>query len=130
MGLTYIQPDAARGAFLLALSQQEASGAMPDGILLHDEAELKYINQVPHTDHCVWLPVCLQAYLDETNDVGLLDEPVSDAEGQHLTVFERIGRAMDWLLQARDERGLSYIAQGDWCDPMNMVGYKGKGVSG
>jgi cellobionic acid phosphorylase len=25
---------------------------------------------------------------------------------------------------------LSYIAQGDWCDPMNMVGYKGRGVSG
>ena len=25
---------------------------------------------------------------------------------------------------------MSYIAQGDWCDPMNMVGYKGKGVSG
>jgi hypothetical protein len=37
---------------------------------------------------------------------------------------------MDWLLQARDDRGLSYIAQGDWCDPMNMVGYKGRGVSG
>src|SRR5208283_1732419 len=27
-------------------------------------------------------------------------------------------------------RGLSYIGQGDWCDPMNMVGYQGKGVSG
>jgi cellobionic acid phosphorylase len=25
---------------------------------------------------------------------------------------------------------LSFIAQGDWCDPMNRVGYKGKGVSG
>src|SRR5690625_5875023 len=37
---------------------------------------------------------------------------------------------MDWLLQARDYRGLSFIDQGDWCDPMNMVGYKGKGVSG
>jgi cellobionic acid phosphorylase len=45
-------------------------------------------------------------------------------------VAQRIGRAMDWLLKERDERGLSYIAQGDWCDPMNMVGYKGKGVSG
>jgi cellobionic acid phosphorylase len=45
-------------------------------------------------------------------------------------VFERITNAMRWLFQARDERGLSYIAQGDWCDPMNMVGYKGKGVSG
>ena len=38
-------------------------------------------------------------------------------------------RAMDWLIQSRDARGLSYIQQGDWCDPMNMVGYKGKGVS-
>ena len=36
----------------------------------------------------------------------------------------------NWLLQDRDERGLNYINQGDWCDPMNMVGYKGKGVSG
>ena len=41
---------------------------MPDGILIHEDAVLKYINQVPHTDHCVWLPICLKAYLDETND--------------------------------------------------------------
>ncbi|WP_027328419.1 GH36-type glycosyl hydrolase domain-containing protein [Marinimicrobium agarilyticum] len=130
MGMTYIKPEVARHAFLHALGQQESTGAMPDGILLHEEAELKFINQVPHTDHCVWLPVCLRAYLDETNDQALLNEPVTDAEGQTRTVFERISLAMDWLLQARDERGLSYIAQGDWCDPMNMVGYKGKGVSG
>ncbi|MDQ2077714.1 GH36-type glycosyl hydrolase domain-containing protein [Marinimicrobium sp. ABcell2] len=130
MGMTYIQPSVTRQAFVHALSQQESSGAMPDGILLHEEAELKYINQVPHTDHCVWLPVCLRAYLDETGDYDMLSTPVTDAEGQTLTVLERISKAMDWLLQARDHRGLSYIAQGDWCDPMNMVGYKGKGVSG
>ncbi len=131
MGMSYIRPAVARRAFLHALSQQEASGAMPDGILLTPDAELKYINQVPHTDHCVWLPVCLQAYLDETGDDALLDETVAgDSDGSNLTVYERIGRAMDWLLRDRDERGLNYIAQGDWCDPMNMVGYKGKGVSG
>lgn len=130
MGMTYIKPNITRAAFLHALGQQEASGAMPDGILLHKDAELKFINQVPHTDHCVWLPVCLRAYLDETGDTSLLREPVTDTQGQTLSVFERISKAMEWLLQARDERGLSYIAQGDWCDPMNMVGYKGKGVSG
>jgi cellobionic acid phosphorylase len=130
MGMSYLKPTVARAAFLHALSQQEASGAMPDGILLSEGAELKYINQVPHTDHGVWLPVCLKAYLDETNDHALLREPVTDREGRTRTVFERITHAMRWLLQARDERGLSYIAQGDWCDPMNMVGYKGKGVSG
>ncbi len=131
MGMSYIKPQVTRAAFLHALSQQEASGAMPDGILLAEGAELKYINQIPHTDHCVWLPVCLKAYLDETNDYAILNEPVKSAEGGEIfTVFERISRAMDWLLSARDYRGLSFIAQGDWCDPMNMVGYKGKGVSG
>ncbi|WP_049632554.1 GH36-type glycosyl hydrolase domain-containing protein [Cellvibrio sp. pealriver] len=129
-GMTFIKPDVTRAAFLHALSQQESSGAMPDGILLVEGAELKYINQIPHTDHCVWLPVCLKTYLDETNDYAILDELVAGHDGKTLSVFERISNAMDWLLQARDYRGLSFIAQGDWCDPMNMVGYKGKGVSG
>lgn len=130
MGMTYIKPDVTRAAFLHALSQQEESGAMPDGILLIEGAELKYINQIPHTDHCVWLPVCLKTYLDETNDYAILHELVAGHDGKTLSVFERISSAMRWLLQARDYRGLSFIAQGDWCDPMNMVGYKGKGVSG
>jgi cellobionic acid phosphorylase len=130
MGMSFIAPAVTRAAFVHALGQQEASGAMPDGILLIDGAELKYINQIPHTDHCVWLPVCLKAYLDETADYALLDELVVDGEGVRQSVRTRIGRAMDWLLSERDARGLSFIAQGDWCDPMNMVGYKGRGVSG
>lgn len=131
MGMSYIKPQTAREAFLLALSQQKASGAMPDGIILHKDAELKYINQVPHTDHCVWLPLCLSTYLDETNDYAILSEKVPYAEGGEAEpVYTHIDKAMRWLLQDRDERGLNYINQGDWCDPMNMVGYKGKGVSG
>ena len=130
MGMAYLQPATARAAFLRALSQQASSGAMPDGILLVDGAQLKYINQVPHTDHCVWLPVFLQAYLDETGDDAVLDVPIANAEGHVASVAARVDKAMHWLLSSRDARGLGYIAQGDWCDPMNMVGYKGRGVSG
>lgn len=130
MGMSYVKPAVMRRAFLHALSQQEHTGAMPDGILLVEGAELKYINQVPHTDHCVWLPVALEAYLTETADWALLDEVVVDSTGRSESVATRMGRAMNWLLSERDARGLSYIAQGDWCDPMNMVGYKGRGVSG
>ena len=131
MGMSYIKPEVARNAFLTALAQQKSNGAMPDGIILHPDAELKYINQVPHTDHCIWLPICLSTYLDETNDYALLAEvlPFADSS-ESATVFEHMNRAMQWLAQDRDERGLNYIRQGDWCDPMNMVGYKGKGVSG
>ncbi|MBY0011577.1 GH36-type glycosyl hydrolase domain-containing protein [Paenibacillus typhae] len=131
MGMSYIKPHMAREAFLTALSQQNVSGAMPDGIILHEAAELKYINQVPHTDHCVWLPICLITYLEETDDYTILEEQVSYSGGEETgTVFEHIDRAMHWLIHERDGRGLNYINQGDWCDPMNMVGYKGQGVSG
>lgn len=132
MGMAYINPAVARRAILTALSQQEETGAMPDGILLSPDAELKYINQIPHTDHCIWLPIALDVYLSETADAALLHEAVTDAHGQNLTVFDRLCRAMDWLLspQARDPRGLSYIGQGDWCDPLNMAGRRGEGVSG
>ena len=131
MGMSYVKPNIARQAFITALSQQSFSGAMPDGILLNEDAELKYINQVPHMDHCVWLPVCISAYLDETNDYALLDETVSFSDSSNqATVREHIDLAMRWLFEKRDNRGLNYIEQGDWNDPMNMVGYKGQGVSG
>ncbi|KAF1955645.1 Six-hairpin glycosidase [Byssothecium circinans] len=130
MGMSFIKPEVARNAIITSVSQQEKNGSMPDGILLAEGAELKYINQVPHTDHCVWLPIALEIYLSETADYALLDETVTSMHGDTYTVFERFSRAMDWLLRARDHRGLSFIAQGDWCDPMNMVGPKGIGVSG
>lgn len=131
MGMAYVNPAVTREAFRLALSQQKSDGSMPEGIRLHAGAELKYINQVPHNDHSVWLPVCLQAYLDETGDHAFLDEEVpAQSGGKSYTVFVRICAAMQWLVDNCDGRGLSLIAQGDWCDPMNMVGHKGRGVSG
>jgi cellobionic acid phosphorylase len=132
MGMSFLNPEVCRKAILTSVGQQERNGSMPDGILLAEGAVLKYINQIPHTDHCVWLPIALEIYLSETGDYALLDESVTSMYGDTYTVFERFSRAMDWLLStnARDDRGLSYIAQGDWCDPMNMVGPKGVGVSG
>ncbi|WP_286261108.1 GH36-type glycosyl hydrolase domain-containing protein [Thalassotalea atypica] len=130
MGLCFIEPAKARSAFLTALAQQSVDGSMPDGILLHPEATLKYINQIPHADHGVWLTIFLQAYLDETNDANLLTHtlPFSDSQTPQ-TVITHIEKGLARLIAARDHRGLSYIEQGDWCDPMNMVGHKGRGVS-
>lgn len=130
MGMSYINPEVTKQAFITAFAQQHESGAMPDGIILHKDAELKYINQVPHSDHCVWMPICVGVYLDETNDYNILNEMVSFVDDEkEVTIFEHIDRGIKWLVKDRDERGLNYIRQGDWCDPMNMVGCKGKGVS-
>ena len=130
LGFSFLKPQMTRLALIKAVSQQNRNGALPDGILLNAQTELKYINQIPHTDHCVWLPLCLQVYLDETNDYAILRETIPFADsGERFSMQAHIERAMTWLIESRDRRGLSYIEQGDWCDPMNMVGYKGKGVS-
>ncbi|QOL24594.1 NdvB protein [Thalassotalea sp. LPB0316] len=130
MGVGFLVPKQARSAFVLAMTQQASSGELPDGILLNSNAKLKYINQVPHSDHSAWLSICLLCYLDETNDASLLTELIGFSDSIHAQpVYQHLLKAIDYLLSKRDERGLCYIEQGDWCDPMNMVGHKGKGVS-
>jgi cellobionic acid phosphorylase len=132
MGMAYVNPNVSRNVIIKALSQQHLSGEMPDGILLSDEAELKYINQVPHTDHAVWLTIILNAYLNETGDQSIFDEIIGwdNVSDKQSSLLQHMNCAMEFMIAARDERGLPYIAQGDWCDPMNMVGHKGVGVSG
>jgi len=128
--MAFIDTQVTRQAYIRAVSQQSINGAMPEGVLLHENAELKYINQIPHADHGVWLPICLTVYLNETADVSLLKEMISFSDSQEKQSFIRhIELALDYLINATDHRGLSFIEQGDWCDPMNMVGYQGKGVS-
>ena len=131
MGMGYLNAMYTRQSFVTALAQQKSNGEMPDGILIHEEAILKYINQVPHTDHNVWLPICLKSYLEETGDYDFLELMVDFADSDEKATIEmHINKAMFWLMKRRDDRGLSFIDQGDWCDPMNMVGPEGKGVSG
>lgn len=130
IGACFIEPYTAKECLRKSLSQQHFSGEMPDGILLHPDAELKYINQIPHSDHCVWLPLLLHVYLNQTNDIEFLQESLGFQDSDECaSVFEHIEKALQYLLNRRDKRGLCFIDQGDWCDPMNMVGAKGKGVS-
>ena len=98
LGMLYIAPERTREAILRAASQQFASGKMPDGILLSDEAELKYINQVPHSDHAVWLVIVLDAYLAETGDRAILAEKIAWCDSaEPATLFDHLGKAVAYL---------------------------------
>jgi cellobionic acid phosphorylase len=130
MGLALLDPELARGHFVRVLEQQEEEFGLPDGVLLHAEAELKYINQIPHSDHALWLPICLAAWLEESGDHAFLRTRIRDRHGHELSVAKRVDLSLRWLLQRRDTRGLCLIGHGDWCDPMNMAGHLGRGVSG
>lgn len=130
MGMAYLDANQTRTALITALTQQQSSGQMPDGILLEGATELTYINRIPHTDHGIWVVLCLQAYLNESGDAAFLQDVLPFADGGEASVAVHVDRSLNWLLADRNNQGLSHIQQGDWCDPMNMVGPKGIGVSG
>lgn len=87
---------------------------MPEGVLLHEKADLKYINQIPHVDHGVWLPICLLVYLNETADLSLFTEMIAFADSVDkksfschielaVTLFE--GRNLGFMLAYCDNDG-------------------------
>jgi cellobionic acid phosphorylase len=130
MGMVYVMPEKAKQLYNIALKQQKISGEMPDGILLVEGAEFKYTNQIPHRDHSVWWTYAVSEYMEESGDYGYLEEKLGFSDSDEiLSVYEHVCRGIEWLIYDRTEGGFCHIGQGDWNDPMNMVGHKGKGES-
>lgn len=130
MGMVYVNPEMAKSKFRFVFEQQKFDGTVPDGIKLIPDAVFNFINNVPHSDHGVWMTFALDVLLSEAKDYSFLDEeiPYIDNDTKE-TVYVHVLKALKKLAADCDARGLNYIRQGDWNDPMNMVGLRGIGVS-
>lgn len=104
-----------------------------------------------YSDSPVWIPYAVNCYVKETGDFDFLNKKVSYLEeGNHDdkleyavkqvdeflgcsnnsgTIFEHAVKAMDYMWNKRGAHGLSLILGGDWNDPLNYAGRKGKGES-
>ena len=84
----------------------------------------------PYMDMPAWIAATILAYLKETNDFTILDEPVGylDSEEKESVLTHTI-KGCRFLLDSLGKHGLVLWGGGDWNDSVNNVGMRGIGES-
>jgi cellobiose phosphorylase len=73
-------------------------------------------------DDPAWLVLAVAAYLKETGDTTILDEPVpyDSAPGTETPLYEHLQRCLQYTLDRIGPHGLPLIGRADWNDCLNL----------
>ena len=73
-------------------------------------------------DDPLWLIACTVAYIKETGDSTLLNEPVpfNNIEGSEKPLFEHLRRSVGFTVNNKGPHGLPLIGRADWNDCLNL----------
>ena len=121
LGLVHMIPDRARERLLdLAATQ------LPDGGAYHQYQPLtkRGNNDIGSNfnDDPLWLILAVAAYLKETGDDSILDEPApyDNAPGSETPLYEHLRRSLQYTLDRLGPHGLPLIGRADWNDCLNL----------
>ena len=73
-------------------------------------------------DDPLWLIACVYAYISETGDYSILDEPVQfdNKEGSEKPLFEHLRASFNYTLNNLGPHKLPLIGRADWNDCLNL----------
>ncbi|MGD8402613.1 MAG: glycosyl transferase [Anaerolineales bacterium] len=121
LGFVHLIPERARERILdLAATQ------LPDGGAYHQYQPLtkRGNNDVGSNfnDDPLWLVLATAAYLKETGDFSILDEPVpyDNQPGSEGPLIDHLQRSLQYTLDRLGPHGLPLIGRADWNDCLNL----------
>ncbi|MDO5112347.1 MAG: glycosyl transferase [Clostridia bacterium] len=73
-------------------------------------------------DDPLWLVACTSAYIRETGDASILEEPVpfDNVNGSEQPLFEHLRRSIGYTVSHKGPHGLPLIGRADWNDCLNL----------
>jgi cellobiose phosphorylase len=121
LGFVHMVPGRARQRILdLAATQLESGGAY------HQYQPLTKLGNDAvggdFNDDPLWLILSVAAYLKETDDWSILDEPVvyDNQPGTETPLHEHLERCLHYTLERLGPHGLPLIGRADWNDCLNL----------
>lgn len=121
LGFVHLVPERARQRIIDIASTQFA-----DGSAYHQYQPLtkRGNNDIGSgfNDDPLWLILGVAAYVKETGDWAVLDEPVpfDNEPGSEVPLFEHLTRSFRFTVENRGPHGLPLIGRADWNDCLNL----------
>ncbi|MEU4419863.1 glycosyl transferase [Actinoplanes sp. NPDC024001] len=121
LGFVHMVPERARERILdIAATQKETGGAYHQ----YQPLTKRGNNDIGEgfNDDPLWLILGVAAYLKETGDLALLDEPVpfDNEPGSEVPLYEHLRRSLRYTLERLGPHGLPLIGRADWNDCLNL----------
>jgi len=121
LGFVHMVPSRARERILdLAATQLETGGAYHQYQPLTKRGNEKVGSNF--NDDPLWLILAVAAYLKETGDWGILDEPLvyESHPDTEKPLYEHLQRSLRYTLERLGPHGLPLIGRADWNDCLNL----------
>ncbi|MCS7286344.1 MAG: glycosyl transferase [Anaerolineae bacterium] len=121
LGFMHMVPEKARERILnLAATQLEDGGAYHQYQPLTKRGNEEIGSGF--NDDPLWLVLSVAAYLKETGDWSILDEPVvfENKPGTEAPLYEHLRRSIRYTLERLGPHGLPLIGRADWNDCLNL----------
>ena len=121
LGFVHLIPERARERILDIASIQFA-----DGSTYHQYQPLDKRGNADvgsgFNDDPLWLVACTCAYIRETGDLSILDEPTpfNNQTGTEVPLLEHLRRSINYTATHRGPHGLPLIGRADWNDCLNL----------
>jgi len=121
LGFVHMAPERARQRLLdLAATQLETGGAYHQ----YQPLTKRGNNDVGSgfNDDPLWLVLAVTAYIKETGDWSILEEPVpyDNQPGSEQPLYEHLQRSLRYTLDRLGPHGLPLIGRADWNDCLNL----------
>jgi cellobiose phosphorylase len=121
LGFVHMAPERARERILDVASTQ-----LPSGGAYHQYQPLTKLGNdaigAGFHDDPLWLILAVAAYVKETGDRGILDEPVpyDNEPGTQSPLYEHLQRSLRYTEERLGPHGLPLIGRADWNDCLNL----------